>query len=131
MRIGTRATVNVRRLLNKRWECRFQVFGDQGVKVLGNEDYLEKDHYGIGKTGLVRGTAIATFIDKRYPSHISGNHVAIYLSQTRNSIDVIDQWAKKDRNGKIIKYINPHKRTLYKGGGISDNADAFSVIYTL
>ena len=94
------------------------LFWRPGVKVLGNEDYLEKNVYGIGKIGLVRGTAIA---DKRYPSHLHGNHVAIYLSQTRDSITVIDQWINRDKQGKFKSYQLPNKRILYRGGGISNN----------
>jgi hypothetical protein len=80
-----------------------------------------------GRVTLKEGTAIATFIDGRYPNHGSGNHAAFYISQDAAGILVIDQWTRsgtiqkrrlafkgKDRNGK---FLDP-----------SNNGDAFSVI---
>lgn len=71
-----------------------------------------------------KGTVIATFIDGRYPSNAHGNHVAIYISQGRDYIYVIDQWS-----GQV-----PHYRHIYVKEGMTDrsnNANAFSVVYTL
>jgi len=80
-----------------------------------------------GNILLKKGTAIATFVNGKYPNHGTGNHAAFYLSQDAAGIWVIDQWTKsgavqkrrlsfkgKDRNGK---FIDP-----------SNNGDAFSVI---
>lgn len=72
------------------------------------------------------------FIDKRYPSKVHGNHVAIYLSQTKNSITVKDQWNVRNKKGEIVRHQEPHERTIFTGGnGLSNDADAFSVVYTL
>jgi hypothetical protein len=89
-----------------------------GAKVLGN-------------TEIKRGTAIATFIDGKYKSLDHGNHVAIYLSHTSNSIKVVDQWVT-NRSRKLYQF--PHIRTIYTKPtliNLSNNANAFSVIYTL
>ena len=103
-----------------------------GVKVLGNGDDQYSNGVRIYGSGIALGTVIATFIDKRYPSKVHGNHVAIYLSQTRKSITVIDQWNIRDKKGKIIRHQHPHKREILVGGdGLSNDADAFSIVFTL
>ena len=103
-----------------------------GLRVLGNGEDRYTNGIRIHGSGIAPGTAIATFIDKRYPSKITGNHVAIYLSQTKNSIKVIDQWNKRDSKGKIIGYRKPEERDIFIGGNsLSNDADAFSVIFTL
>jgi hypothetical protein len=107
-------------------------FWRPGVKVLGNGDEKYFNGVKVSGSGIVRGTVIATFIDKRYPSKVHGNHVAIYLSQTKDSIDVIDQWNIKDSKGNIIGRQPPHNRTISIGGnGLSNDADAFSIVFTL
>ena len=78
---------------------------------------------------LRKGTAIATFVDGRYPNHAHGNHAALYLSQDAAGILVMDQW-------KSANKLTVSKRTLYFKGkdklgrypNASQNADAFSVI---
>lgn len=42
------------------------------------------------------GTAIATFVDKEYPS--SSQHAAIYLGKSDDGIIVLDQWNKYEKN---------------------------------
>lgn len=37
-------------------------------------------------------TAIATFVDGRYPTDDKGRHAALYLSHDKHAIRVIDQW---------------------------------------
>lgn len=107
-------------------------FWRPGVRVLGNGDSKYTDGIEIVGSGIMPGTVIATFIDKRYPSKVHGNHVAIYLSQTRNSISVIDQWNVRDKKGNIIRRQEPHQRNIFAGGdGLSNDADAFSVVFTL
>lgn len=71
---------------------------------------------------ITAGTAIATFIDGKYPSHAHGNHAAIYVEQNDTGIVVWDQWL-----GQPV-----HKRTIrFKGHAnldLSNNGDSFSVI---
>jgi len=103
-------------------------FWRPGVKVLGNGEDRYVDGIRIHGSGIAPGTVIATFIDGIYPSKRSGNHVAIYISQTKDTIKVIDQWM--DHKRKAPKY--PGYRTLPTGGsGLSNDANAFSVVYTL
>lgn len=88
----------------------------EGDKVLGNK-------------GLQPGTAIATFVNGRWPGKSKGNHAAFYLGQVSDGIYVIDQWddAKKATISKRFIQIKGKDKD---GNYIrpSDNADAFSVI---
>ncbi|MCU6432928.1 BPSL0067 family protein [Undibacterium sp. Jales W-56] len=76
---------------------------------------------------LKKGTAIATFVDGKYPNHGSGNHAALYLAQDALGIWVIDQWAK---SGTIQKRRLSFKGKDKDGNYVdpSNNGDAFSVI---
>ena len=49
---------------------------------------------------IVPGTAIATFVNGKYPTDRLGKHAAIYLSHDKNSIQVLDQW---NEQGKVEK----------------------------
>jgi hypothetical protein len=80
---------------------------------------------------LPKGTAIATFIDGKYPSHTHGNHAAIYVGQNAEGLQVYDQWCKKDKLTGKIEYQPVHPRTIYFShthGLLSNNGNAFSVI---
>jgi hypothetical protein len=84
----------------------------------------------IGNRSIVQGTAIANFVDGKWPGLPKGNHSGFYLGQVSNGIYIIDQWP----NMKTKKAIS--KRFLYrlgkdaKGNFITptENADAFFVI---
>ena len=81
-----------------------------------------------GNLNLAAGTAIATFINGKYPSLAHGNHAALYLKQDASGIYVVDQWVrvKKLQTRKIFfKGFNSDGTPV---GGASDNGDAFSVI---
>ena len=76
---------------------------------------------------LEKGTAIATFVNSKYPNHSSGNHAAFYVSQDAAGIWVVDQWF----TSKTIQ----KRRLTFKGKNKdgdfitpSNNGDAFSVI---
>lgn len=79
---------------------------------------------------LTPGTAIATFVNGRYPNLAHGNHAAFYLGQGANGIYIVDQWNDSVRKPKIsIRFIRSKGKS--KSGKYidpSDNADAFSVI---
>lgn len=47
--------------------------------------------------GLQPGTAIATFVDGKYPNKPTGNHAAFFLSYAGSAIWVMDQWKNDDR----------------------------------
>jgi hypothetical protein len=80
-----------------------------------------------GNPGVAKGTAIATFVQGRYPSAPTGNHAALYVSQDGSGLLVVDQYVGS--NGI-------HQRRLrFKGKAPdgsyidpSNNGDAFSVI---
>lgn len=84
----------------------------------------------MGETSIVRGTAIATFVDGRYKSLEHGNHAALYVSQDAGGIWVVDQWKDDPRKPKVSKRYIRSKGKNKNGDFIdpSNNADAFSVI---
>jgi hypothetical protein len=67
----------------------------RGVKVQGN-------------TNIRPGTAIATFDSN---GHYDG-HAAIYLGQDEHGIQVIDQWNRRDSQGRITGQHLPSERAL-------------------
>lgn len=89
----------------------------EGERVMGNKD-------------LSPGTAIATFVNGRYPNRPHGNHAAFYLGQVSTGIYVIDQWRDMAKKPTISKRFIRAKGKSKAGNYIepSDNADAFSVI---
>ena len=54
---------------------------------------------------LLRGTAIATFFNGKYPNKATGNHAAIYLSHGPQGIEVLDQWKSHDPAERTIHYL--------------------------
>lgn len=72
---------------------------------------------------IAPGTAIATFVNGRYPADANGRHAAIYLSHNAMGITVLDQW---DRQGevrsRIIRFGVP------PGTRRSNDGDTFYVI---
>jgi hypothetical protein len=75
---------------------------------------------------LKRGTAIATFVDGKYPNHKNGNHAAFFLQHGGAGFWVMDQWRSKLHIEK--RYI---ARKPEKDGALTDpsnNALAFYVI---
>ncbi|WP_293370315.1 BPSL0067 family protein [Nevskia sp.] len=72
---------------------------------------------------LSRGTAIATFVDGKYPqTGITGMHAAIYLGQNADGIQVLDQWRSQ---GKVLARTIPWKP---RRPGLSNSASTFSAI---
>lgn len=76
---------------------------------------------GASFTDIAPGTAIATFINGRYPDLPTGNHAAIYLSHDTNGIWVWDQWSTRAVDQRKI---------FYKAGDSdpSNDGDFFHVI---
>ncbi len=116
----------------------------QGKKLVGSGECVDlvKQYAHLGITGtwkqgrkvfgdksISRGTAIATFVNGKYPiGKDAHKHAAFYLEQDSNYIYVMDQWKSK----KIIS-----ARPLSRKGGVrsdgtypdaSNNAEAFYVI---
>jgi hypothetical protein len=84
----------------------------------------------FGDHMIAKGTAIATFIDGKYPTLNHGNHAAFYLSQDAGGIWVMDQWANDDKKPKVSKRYLSKKGVRSDGSYVdpSNNAEAFSVI---
>lgn len=84
----------------------------------------------MGNKTLSPGTAIATFVNGRYPNRPHGNHAAFYLGQYANGIYVVDQWRDMQNKPTISKRFIRAKGKSKTGTYIepSNNADAFSVI---
>lgn len=82
-----------------------------------------------GHKTIVKGTAIATFVDGKYASKAHGNHAAFYLGQSAAGIVVLDQWLS-DKKPTISKRTLSFKGKNKDGTYIdpSNNADAFSII---
>lgn len=83
----------------------------------------------VGNLALVKGTAIATFVDGKYPNHGHGNHAAFYLGQGPGGIYIMDQWKNENKEKVSRRFIK--SRGKDKNGKFiqpSDNADAFSII---
>jgi hypothetical protein len=80
-----------------------------------------------GAAGILTGTAIATFINGRYPSHRHGNHAAIYVEQNADGLVVWDQWVHDHQKHPVSKRLISFKGGV---GSPSDDGDAFSVIET-
>lgn len=70
---------------------------------------------------LLRGIAIATFVDGKYQSKRTGNHAAIYLEQDADGIWVYDQWSGHAVSKRHIRFMGGK-------GSASNDGDAFSVI---
>ena len=80
-----------------------------------------KEGAKVKGASLAKGTAIATFVNGKYPNNESGQHAAIYIKQDAAGIEVWDQW-----KGQAV-----HTRKIaFKGGNgsLSNDGDAFSVI---
>jgi hypothetical protein len=83
----------------------------------------------MGERALAIGTAIATFVGKKWPAKSHGNHAAFYLGQVSDGMYLMDQWNRSDK--KVISSRFIYRLGKNKDGSYvrpSDNADAFSVI---
>lgn len=76
------------------------------------------------RTIIPAGTAIATFVNGRYPNKAHGNHVAIYVKQdSAKGLYVFDQWTGRAAGYRWMKW----------GDGVSDPSNdgaAMSIILT-
>lgn len=84
----------------------------------------------MGNATIVKGTAVATFVNGKYPSAAHGNHAAFYLSQDAGGIWIMDQWSGDPKKPQVSKRYLIAKGAWKDGRYIdpSNNADAFSII---
>ena len=90
----------------------------EGIKVRGNGGTIK------------RGTAVATFVNGRYPSGLHGKHAALYLEQDATGEWVMDQWEGESKP-TISKRLMLFKGKTGDGKSFVDpanNGDALSVI---
>jgi len=72
---------------------------------------------------VAKGTAIATFVNGRYPQQgNTGKHAAIYLGQNAEGIQVLDQWRAQGRVQPRTIPWQPRR------SGLSNDGKAYSVI---
>lgn len=81
----------------------------------------------VGNKTIEQGTAVANFVNGKWPGHKHGNHSAFYMGQVSDGIYILDQWPDKKRIGK--RFIRRKGKDAH-GNFINptDNADAFFVI---
>lgn len=82
---------------------------------------------------VAKGTAIATFVNGRYPRNETQNHAAIVVKVMPSGIVVMDQWANDKRPTIQLRFISVPPRWLQRNpdGSFrnpSNNALAFYVI---
>jgi hypothetical protein len=82
---------------------------------------------------VAKGTAIATFVNGRYPRINTGNHAAIVVKVMASGIWVMDQWANDKRPTIQLRLIRipPPRLQRNPDGSFQDpsnNALAFYVI---
>jgi len=98
------------------------------AKVPVSSAWKEGEHV-VDAVTLKKGTAIATFVDGRYPSRDHGNHAAFFLKNGPHGIWIMDQWKHEKKTTVSSRFI-PRRGKTKSGAYIrpSDNADAFFVI---
>jgi hypothetical protein len=84
----------------------------------------------LGNAKVVKGTAIATFVDGKYKSLPTGNHAGFFISQDLKGMWIMDQWSSDVSKPKVSKRYISRKGKDAKGKffDASNNADAYSVI---
>jgi len=70
-----------------------------------------------GEVTLAPGTAIATFVDGKYPGPGKDKHAAIYLGQDTTGIQVLDQWASQGKvKQRTIRWTVPEGTKIQNDG---------------
>ncbi len=91
----------------------------EGEDVLENED-------------IVPGTAIATFVNGRYPNHQTGNHAAFFVKHAVHGFWVMDQWANDQQKPLVCQRLIRTKGKTRRVNGTwpegGNNAYAYSSI---
>ena len=90
--------------------CNLTSYWKEGAAVKGNQLIKE-------------GTCVATFENGVYPNRSSGNHAAIYISQSAAGITVYDQWTGRDPGARTMQFLTGRTNP-------SNNGNCLSVILT-
>ena len=102
------------------------------IKEFTNAGWTGKWRQGeavVGNRSIREGTAIANFVNGKWPGKAHGNHAAFYLSQVSDGIYVIDQW-KNNATKPLISRRFLRRLGKDKNGNFvrpTENADAYSV----
>lgn len=85
-----------------------------------------------GNLTIRKGTAIATFVNGKYPGNEHGNHAALYIRQDADGIYMMDQWANNEKkptiSSRYVRFKNVPQNADGTWVSASDNGDAFSII---
>jgi hypothetical protein len=74
------------------------------------------------RTGRIsKGTAIATFVNGRYPNWKHGNHAAIFVREVTNGIEIYDQWHRHSPELRTIRFNEP-------AAGTAQRPELYSVV---
>lgn len=84
----------------------------------------------VDTKNLPRGTAIATFVDGRYPGLKAGNHAALYLAPAGAGFYVMDQW-KNDPLKPRVSRRHIHPGLMRRDGTPRDPSNASQVFYVI
>ncbi|MFP5393724.1 MAG: BPSL0067 family protein [Gammaproteobacteria bacterium] len=100
-----------------------------GLIGISTRSWREGENVLASKT-IKRGTAIATFINGKFPHADTGQHAAIFLSKSGSTIWVIEQWRglKQVQKRRISFPVHAERRADGSYPNASNNAFAFSVI---
>lgn len=80
----------------------------------------------IDTTNLRPGTAIATFVDGKYPQNTSGQHAAFFLAYAGKAIWVMDQWKNDHMKPHVsARLIHPKPP---QAGRLSNSSEYYYVI---
>jgi hypothetical protein len=89
------------------------------------EDWRPGAHV-LDTENLPVGTAIATFVNGRFPRRNTGQHAALFLGYAgKAALWVMDQWAHDENRRKVWARVIHHGRP---GDTQSNSAEAFYVI---
>ena len=97
----------------------------------GCEGNVARGHQSQGQGDKIKtGTAVATFVDGRYPRTKHNKHAALYIYQDSAGVWVMDQWEDDISKPTISKRHMRFKGTGDDGKYLdpSNNGDALSVI---
>lgn len=80
---------------------------------------------------LTRGTAIATFVNGRYPGLKGGNHAAFYLATAGTGFYAMDQWAKDPKEKPFVSQRLIRPGLMKKDGSPRNPSNAAQAFYVI
>lgn len=108
---------------NDRGNTECVTFIEKTLRAPGSKTWREGKKVVKGDRSIATGTAIATFVNGKFPDGSSGQHAAIYLDQDALGIVVLDQWRSQGYVKKRTIHWTPKPPAI-----LSNDGNAFSVI---